>query len=235
MARTGTANGNLGMWDLGDNPGAGSKSVDNDALNGNWQKLDALFVTHDSAGAHKAAVIENTMLNSNVVDNASLELSTNLRIKALGVQNTMLNSNVVDDSTLEHNSGTLRVKDDGITPAKQSHDNMARKNLLTFQQTSVTNGVWATVHGQILTSGGLDGYPMPYAGSITEIRTVDAVGAQTSEAWAYGTYTFAAGDTIGLQQGISQNKIMKNGSALITHANANSAPQIVTVEVEFDD
>lgn len=120
MARTGTSLLNLGMWNQGDNPGAGSKTVDNDGLNGNWQKIDtAVGTEHNTNGTHIANSIVIGYLNSNTMDGSSLEYNAGgCRIKASGVQGSMLNSNTADGSTLELSGTTLRIKDLGVTTAK---------------------------------------------------------------------------------------------------------------------
>ena len=122
----------LYVWADGDNPGAGSQSVDSTGLNGNWIKLsDAFKAEHDTpGGTHKASSIKRQYLDGTtadkVIDGASLEkdASVGIRIKAYasgtdGVQKSHLNPNVADASTIEKDAGVgLRIKDAGVTGAK---------------------------------------------------------------------------------------------------------------------
>ena len=118
MARVGTSNLNLGTWLDGENPGAGSQSVDNTGLNGDKIKLDVAVGTgHTVAGAHKADVIDGPSLKTTAADGATLQLTGSplkLSVKSDGVQGTHLNANVVDNDSLEVSAGTgvktLRIK-----------------------------------------------------------------------------------------------------------------------------
>jgi hypothetical protein len=75
MARATTPRLNLGMWDDGDNPGAGSKTeiVGNTGLNGNWLRIDlAIGTEHNADGTHKTGVIRAENLNDDVVDGITI-------------------------------------------------------------------------------------------------------------------------------------------------------------------
>jgi len=93
MSRSTTTNLSLGVFDEGDNPGAGSKTVANTGLNGNWLILDAAVgVGHNADGTHKADVIDGPNLKTSCADASTIQLT---------------------GSPLK-----LNVKDDGITGAK---------------------------------------------------------------------------------------------------------------------
>jgi hypothetical protein len=75
MARGTTPRLNLGVWDDGDNPGAGSKTeiTGNTGLNGNWLKIDlAVGTEHNADGTHKVGVIRAENLNDDVVDGVTI-------------------------------------------------------------------------------------------------------------------------------------------------------------------
>jgi hypothetical protein len=119
----------LGTWTDGENPGAGSQSVDNTGLNGNFLKIDAAVgAEHNANGTHKNDVIKGANLTGGsgadrVVDNSTLETTAatgakQIRQKDDGTTGAKLNANVVDNVTLEVSAATgskfLRVKANGI-------------------------------------------------------------------------------------------------------------------------
>jgi len=118
MARVATTNLNLGMWLDGENPGAGSQSVDSTGLNGDKIKIDlALGTEHDPAGTHKADKIDGPSLKTTVADGSTLQASgtpRKLSVKSEGIQGTHLNANVVDNDSLEVSASTgvktVRIK-----------------------------------------------------------------------------------------------------------------------------
>jgi len=118
MARVGTSNLNLGMWTDGENPGAGSQSVDSTGLNGDKIKLDtAVGAGHNADGSHKANIIDGPSLKTTVADGSTLQLTGSplkLNVKGDGIQGTHLNANVVDNDSLEVSAPTgtktLRIK-----------------------------------------------------------------------------------------------------------------------------
>jgi hypothetical protein len=136
MARVGTPNWNLGTWLLNESPGAGSQTVDNNALNGNWLKLDKVGLEHNPDGTHKAAVIDCTNLKSTVADGVSIEQdgsTKKLKVKLLSITSGFLGAGsviagkllgtgtgkVVDGTSIQLNgSNELEVKDGGISSAK---------------------------------------------------------------------------------------------------------------------
>lgn len=116
MARLGTPNLNLGTWTDGENPGAGSQSVDNTGLNGDKIKIDtAVGTEHNADGTHKADKIDGPSLKTTVADGSSLEATgtpRKIQVKALGIQKGHINSNVADGDSLQKNgtSGALEIK-----------------------------------------------------------------------------------------------------------------------------
>jgi len=112
MARVATSNIALGTWLDGENPGAGSQSVDSTGLNGNAIKIDtAIGAEHNADGTHKAAKIDKGNLKTTVADGSTLELhATNgLQAKDAGITAAKLASNAVE---------TAKIKDANVTAAK---------------------------------------------------------------------------------------------------------------------
>jgi hypothetical protein len=129
---------------------------------------------------------------------------------------------------------TAKINDDAVTAPKISHDNKRTKILVTFEQTSNVASTWGKHHGQTLDAS-MPGIPIPRAGSVTAVNAKNSDGSATSATHAYGTHTFTAGDVLGIQEGASAWKIMKNGSQLFTLSDAGSRPGLITLELEFDD
>jgi len=95
MSRGTTPNLGLGVWDDGDVPGAGSKTVVSTGLNTNQLIVDiAVGTEHNVDGTHKDDKIDGRSLKASVVDGSTLEASASTGAKV------------------------LRVKDAGITAAK---------------------------------------------------------------------------------------------------------------------
>lgn len=119
MARVGTTNLNLGTWTDGENPGAGSQTIDNTGLNGNFIKLDTAIGTgHTTAGAHKEDSIHKAALHSDVVDGSTLEkdaVNEYLKVKALGITAAQIATDAVE---------TAKIKDANVTAAKLATDSV---------------------------------------------------------------------------------------------------------------
>ncbi len=123
-----TSNLSLGTWADGENPGAGSQTVNNSGLNGNWLKLDtAVGTEHNTDGTHKDDKIAGSSIKAAFADGSTLEMSAStgskaIRVKDDGVTGAKLNSNVVDNTTLEVSASsgtkTIRIKDGGVATAK---------------------------------------------------------------------------------------------------------------------
>jgi len=135
MSRTATTNLAMGVFDDGDDAGAGSKTVScasgGVGLNANWVTLDnAVGTEHDAAGAHKANVIKGSNLiqtgGNSCVDGSSLEFNANaIRVKALGIATGMIAADAVDKTKLaadcagtgldQDADGSLKVHVDAAT------------------------------------------------------------------------------------------------------------------------
>lgn len=263
MARVGTTFLNLGMYLLGENPGAGSQVEDSTGLNGNWFKLDvAVGTQHNSDGTHKDAVIDAASLKSTVVDGTTLlqDSSTKkLKVKDKGITATQINdaaitttqiasatilqSNMANGSIgtaqiIDDNVTTAKLADDAVTPAKQSHDNTARKMYFVFTHKVATNGTFSWFNDT--QSSSTLGVPLPRAGSITAMTAKDnSSGASVTNTFAYGVVPFNAGDFLGCMYstvGSVACLAMINGvgSGALVPPGAN-LPNFITIEVELDD
>jgi hypothetical protein len=124
MARVGTPLGNLGTWLDGENPGAGSQTVDNTGLNGNWIKLDTgVFTEHTTAGAHKTNVIDGPNLKTTVADASTIELAgapLKLNVKALGIGTAQIAATTITAAKLANSciDAAAKIVDGVITGAK---------------------------------------------------------------------------------------------------------------------
>jgi hypothetical protein len=116
MSRVATTFLNLGTWREDENAGAGSQTIDNNFLNGNWIKIDtALGTGHNADGSHKAGVIIGTNLASSVVDDSSLEYystSHYIRVKALGIIHSLLGLAAVQRDNLHANTVSYGLTQD---------------------------------------------------------------------------------------------------------------------------
>lgn len=116
MARVSSGSLNLGLWLDGENPGAGSQSVDNTGLNGDKIKIQVAVGTgHNPDGSHKSDVIDGPSLKSTAFDGSSIELAgTPLRgqVKAQGIHKGHIHADVADGDSLQKNgtSGALEIK-----------------------------------------------------------------------------------------------------------------------------
>lgn len=216
MSRFTTPNLALGVWDDGDNPGAGSKTVSNTGLNGNMLIIDtAVGTEHNADGTHKDDKIAGRSLKASIVDGATLEASAATGTKVFrvkdggltGVKMDQAAGQTVDGATLEFDSNAIRVKDGGISTAKLaddavaaakiSHDNTRTKNNYTLVFDAKTLGTYAKYHGTAMTAA--LGIPMPRSGVVTKLTASHAGGGTASFSNAYGSGglgTFAAGDRI---------------------------------------
>lgn len=233
MARVGTAALNLGMWLDGENPGAGSQSVDNTGLNGNWQKLETAIATeHNANGTHKAASILKGYLHSAVADGATLELdaTAGLRIKDLGVSSGKIAANAViagkladgavdtagrlaanvvtTAKILDANVTTAKIADGNVTAAKLAHDNNARKLYL--------HGIIKSTTTYLRLSDVADthNFRMLRAGAITGISAVDLTDDSSDQqtqtyatAVSEATGKFSVGGRIGCYRNTSTGVI----------------------------
>jgi hypothetical protein len=132
MSRGTTTNLGLPVYDEGDNPGAGSKTVSagNVGLNAHPLIVDtALGTGHNADGTHKADVIDGPNLKTTAADASTIQLTgtpLKLNIKDDGVTGAKIAAAFADGSTLETSaatgSKTIRIKDAGVTKAKLAAD-----------------------------------------------------------------------------------------------------------------
>jgi hypothetical protein len=264
MSRVATTNLALGTWTDGENPGAGSQSVDSTGLNGNFIKIDTAVGTgHTTAGAHKAHVITGENLHAGVVDGATMDYDTSshyLKVKALGIAAAQLNTDAVETLKIKDANvtaaklatdavETAKIKDAQVTHAKMaadaiesdniSHDNNRTKQcfVMTFEANVLKIGGLSTVtHPNI-------GIPMPRAGSITRISVCSSAGVVVKDSEVYGTTHFAIDDRLSCtwsQDGGGDPIEIQptvNGSAWNPLASCASTMTnaVITIEVEFDD
>jgi hypothetical protein len=110
------------VWDDGDNPGAGSKTVDSHGLNGNFIRHSvAIKAEHtEGTGVHKDSIIGKNNLKSNCVDGVTLELdpTNGLQVKASGISKLKLNDDVADGVTLERDSVSHQLQIKAVTAGK---------------------------------------------------------------------------------------------------------------------
>lgn len=265
MARIATTNLSLGTWAEGENPGAGSQTVqDNAGLNHNWLKLDAVIgAEHGSAGTHNNDVIGGASIKNTIVDGTTLVASASTGAKTFGVAtggigstqlasgavtSGKLGTGAVDATALASNAVTeakinaaavtnTKLGDDAVTSAKISHDNTRTKVCFVF--TVVTDAQQYAYIGNVQCTATY-GLPMPRAGSITKHSVCNNGGVVVSATSTYGTTTFAAGDKIQLYMNQAaadtmQVKINDTTKSALSLESSGSGNWISTIEVEFDD
>jgi hypothetical protein len=259
MARVATTYLGIGMWGLGENPGAGTQdpTVIGIGLNDNFKIIDkALGTAHNSDGTHKTDVIDGPMLKTTTADASTIELAGSplkLRIKDLGVTLAKVaTAGATSGQAIIYNGATIvwgaptatpgalsittaMMQDDAITAPKISHDNNRTKFNLTFIFTAGTVNTYAT-HGGVVTTASL-AVPMTKAGSITNMRVCDQAGNTNAQGYSYGAKTFAIGDKITVKMiGGNTPDVVKNDTAMSIFSTVLSGNSyIVTLEMELDD
>lgn len=102
------------VWDDGDNPGAGSKSVDSHGLNGNFIRHSiAIKAEHtEGTGVHKDSVIGKNNLKNTVTDGITLELdpTNGLQVRNGGITKLKLADDVADGVTIQRDSVSHQLK-----------------------------------------------------------------------------------------------------------------------------
>lgn len=115
MARIGTPNLNLGTWTDGEDPGAGSQTVDSDGVNGDRLKLDtSVGAGHTKAGAHKDDIIDGRNIKSSAVDGATLDVSASSGVKVLKVKDTGIDTAQLKDSAVT----TVKIANNAVDSTK---------------------------------------------------------------------------------------------------------------------
>ena len=259
MARVGTTNGGLGTWLDGENPGAGDQVSDNNGLNGNWIKLDKLFIEHATDGTHRDDKINGNSLKSSVADGTTLETSAatgakTIRVKDGGISAAKLASDAVTTAkVLDANITAAKLASDAVTTAKIldlnvtlaklaadsvnsskiTHDNTRTKVYLTFGVADYTSA-YATVNG-FQTSASV-GLVLNRAGSVTGIVQCENDGNVTTLTFAYGAKTFAASDKLTFAGSGGDVHLRKNGSIVTgTTFTGTGASCAMVLEIELDD
>jgi hypothetical protein len=260
MARVGTALGNLGTWQQGENPGGGSQVADSNLLNGNWYKLDVgVFTEHGTDGTHNNDVIDGPNLKTTVCDGTSIQLTgapLELSIKDLGVTSGKIAANAVIAGKIADGGvntaakiaagivgptqlatsavETAKINDDAVTAPKISHDNKRTKVCFVFAFPTDAGG-YGYAAGTICTAS--LGVPMPQAGSITRISVCNDSGSVSSANSAYGTDTFSQGDklTVWLETAAADTYEARINDVNLLEIERGGNSAMVTVEVEFDD
>jgi hypothetical protein len=252
MPRIGTPNLNLGTWLDNENPGAGSQTVDNTGLNGNWLKIDrAIGQEHNADGTHKTNIIGKSQLKTDVCDGVTIEKDTTqgLRLKDGGITGAKVNQTLfVDNATLEFASNAMRVKPGGITNV-----HIANNAILANHIAHDNNRTKLIVVCGIPTSAGTDyarigdvnlsnsrGIVMPRAGSMTKLIVSNDSGVITQATAAYGVKTFAANSQITVYWYDGDAAVITKvvgGSFLLSTPNLSTTGLnfLVTMEFEFDN
>ncbi len=265
MSRSTTPKLGLSVYNQGDKPGAGSKTVKsgNTGLNANPLILDdAVGTEHNADGTHKSNVIDGPNLKSSTVDNTTIQLSgtpAKLSVKALGIGTSHLAddsvtaakvadgaidasakiaSGVITNSHMADDSvGAAELIDDAVTAPAISHDNTRTKIFLGFSIQTDADGTYAHFAGLLTTAGMAPS--MPRAGSITKVTVCADNGNTATVTAAYGSKTFNAGDKITAymdQNAADTVKIYKNGANISgLEVERSGSKWIVMVEVELDD
>ena len=129
MARAETPRINLGVWDDGDNPGAGSKTeiTGNTGLNGNWLKIDlAIGAEHNSDGTHKAGVIRANNLNSDVVDGITIiqdPITKKLKVNTISsaqISNFSVSTDKIEDGAITNS----KLANNAVNGSKLDKENL---------------------------------------------------------------------------------------------------------------
>jgi hypothetical protein len=135
MPRIGTPNLNLGTWLDNENPGAGSQTVDNTGLNGNWLKIDrAVGQEHNADGTHKMNIIGKSQLKTDVCDGVTIEKDTTqgLRLKDGGVTETKIANGAVTETKIGTGAVTnAKVANDAIDSTKIANGAVTNAKIAT--------------------------------------------------------------------------------------------------------
>ena len=143
-----TPNLNLCVYDDGDNPGAGSKTIASTGLNGNAVKIDtAVGSEHNADGTHKDDKIGGSSLKAAIVDGSTLEASAatgakTFRVKDAGITTAKIaDSNVTTAKIADANVTTAKIADSNVTTAKIADANVTTAKIA---DTNVTAAKIAT-------------------------------------------------------------------------------------------
>ena len=231
----------VGTWESGDNPGAGSQDFTvftDTGLNGNfkriWRAIKNLLNSDGTIQNDKltgANLIPATTADGSTIEFNNATGAKTLRIKDLGVTTAKINAAAVgtaqlatdsvdntilkDDASVDANRAvtTNHIRDASVTAAKQAHDITSRKILLVFAQKVLSSSTYGWV-GDVQFTANL-GVRMPRPGSITFMMGKGSAGAEAAATSAtFGTWTFAINDYVGIEYTAAGTNIAvtKNGS-----------------------
>lgn len=211
MSRGTTPNLLLGVFDDGDNPGAGSKLVDSNGLNGNMIKLDTAVGTgHNADGSHKNDVIHKANLSTDVADGATIErdATVGLRVKDAGVTTSKIaDANVTMAKIADANVTTAKIADANVTTAKIADSNVTTAKILDAAVTAAKLASQSVTpaklqYQEVILQVNQSGTGAPVSSTITD----NYYGSPITYTWARsgtGIYTltssaaiFAAGKTV---------------------------------------
>jgi hypothetical protein len=192
----------------------------------------------------KAGGVTGAMLNANVADDVTIEYDEQndyLSLKALGVTGPYIKQTgtgkIVDATTIEFFNNELRVKDDGITPAKISHDNTRTRApfMISF---NATDGAYY-ING--IPAGTTLGIKLGTAGSLVGCHWSKNNGTSGGafKSYAAQLHTFAAGAILSMYNNGAYHYPIVNGSELDASGDYRVAKDVYNVNwtllVEFDD
>jgi hypothetical protein len=249
----------IGLWEQGDNPGAGSQDFTiftDTGLNGNFKRLyRAVKTVLTASGGLNAGVITGASLATSVADGSTLEVvSGSMRVKDGGVSTAKLAAQAVttakmallsvdstilaSDASVDANRAvtTNSIKDGAVLGSKISHDNSRMKCFVVMAQKTLSASVFGFI-GDVQFTANL-GIRMSQAGSFTSFQGKGSAGAEAAGVnAAYGTQTFTVNDYIGCTYTAAGTNIAitKNGSATGLQINVSgfTAPVLLTLELEL--
>ena len=148
MSVSKTPSGMFNVYDEGDEPPRGSKTLLSDGLNNNAIAADRLFTEHNTAdGTHKSNIIDGVHLKSTCVDGLTIEKDSStqkLRVKDGGITAAKLAANAVE---------TAKIKDLNVTAAKLAANAVETDKIKDLSVTSAKIANGAITAGKILGSG----------------------------------------------------------------------------------
>lgn len=117
MSRGTTTNLSLGVWDDGDNPGAGSKTVisGNTGLNMNWLRVDeTIGGEHNTNGTHKDDKINGNSIKQSATDGTTLTTNNATGAKVLKIADGGVGATQLADTSITN----VKISNQTILPAK---------------------------------------------------------------------------------------------------------------------
>lgn len=238
LAGTGANGWRVRVWKALTQFFSGYGTVASDKIDGNAIKASAVdgstLETNNPTGAKMLRVKDAGITAAKLASDAV----TTVKILDANVTAAKLASDSVTNVKIADNAvNTQKLNAQAVTPNKMSHDNNARKLMISFSigaqdEYAYIGGVKMTASVQLL---------LPRAGYITKVILCRGTGAVVSGTAAYGTAgnSFAAGAKLGIAQesGGRTLQVTVNGTPIAMTAldTGTTAPFIGCLEVEFDD